>query len=784
MYPLLICHIITGMPNRRKPRVLPRHPVITVIPAQETPAADSKAADFRHILFSHWRFLLIILGLAALFIYLFKDLPSPTQLSTTAYPVSTQIFDRNGILLYEIYADQNRTPVKLADLPPYIKQATIAIEDKDFYNHRGIDPRGLLRSFFNTFFRQEVQGGSTITQQLVKNALLTPERTLRRKIREFVLTVAVETLYPKDRILEMYLNQIPYGGTSYGIESAAETYFGKHAKDITLPEAAYLAGLPQAPTQYSQFGPHPELGLAREADVLRQMVVGKYITTDEAAVAVKVPLHFAAQAGFIKAPHFSLWIREQLAEKYGEQMIEQGGLRVDTTLDSTIQDYAQQTVHDEVAKLKSAKVSNGASLVVRPGTGEILAMVGSEDFFDASNSGNVNVTMALRQPGSAIKPINYSLGLLHHLITPSTPFIDAPTCFLVTGQPPYCPVNYDGQFHGIVQTRFALGNSFNIPAVKMLYLNGIQDFIATASAMGITTFTNPSNYGLSLTLGGGEVKMTDMATAFGVLANGGIRQDLMAITKVTTYNGKTLEENRFRQGPRVLPMDVAYLVSHILLDNGARAMEFGPASYLVVANHPEVSVKTGTTNDKRDNWTFGYNQDVLVATWVGNDDNSPMGAVASGITGASPIWNKIMAFSLKHPVQAALTDAPPPPTKERQAWPIMPPSVVGREVCVTSGALPPNPDGPDKGCQTRFEYFQADNLPKNPDVVHRQVPIYKDTHQPVGPDESPSPDQVVIEDHPFIQDPTGVYQCLDCPGASKSAVLRYPPPLPQPTPSL
>lgn len=722
---------------------------------------------------------LIVFGVfavfAAAFIYIFKDLPSPTDLTSHPASISTKILDRNGKLLYEIYADQNRTPVKLDQLPSYIKDATISIEDKDFYNHHGIDPRGIARAFFNTFFNQELQGGSTITQQLVKNALLTPERTLRRKIREFLLTIMVEALYPKDQILEMYLNQIPYGGTAYGIESASQVYFGKSAKDLNLAEAALLAGLPAAPTYYSPFGAHPELAKARQAEVLKQMVANHYIDQATADAAAATPLHFSQPTAAIHAPHFSLWVKELLVEKYGQQMVERGGLRVTTTIDSDIQDYAEQTVHDEVAGLKSADVSNGAALVIRPTTGEILAMVGSHDFFDTAGGGNVNLVFASRQPGSAIKPINYALGLLSHRITLATPLIDVPTCFDVIDQPLYCPVNYDSKFHGDVEVRFALGNSFNLPAVKMLYLNSLPEFIATASAMGITTFQDPSRYGLSLTLGGGEVRMADLATAYGVFANGGIRQNLVPILKVEDYTGKTLEEAQFVQGPRVLPLDVTYLISHVLLDNNARAAEFGTSSYLDVPNHPDVSVKTGTTNDKRDNWTFGFNQDILVATWVGNNDNSPMGAVASGITGASPIWNKIISYALSHPITGTVKGATKPTAKERQAWPIKPNTVIGKEVCILSGLLPPNPDSPDKGCQTRYEFFQVDNQPTQVENLSRQILIYKDTHQPVQPGENPPSDQTQLENHPIVQDPTGTLYCLDCPPPTKPVNLPYPP---------
>ena len=412
--------------------------------------------------------------------YLFWGIPLPTRLSSGNLPVSTKIFDRNGKLIYEIYTDTKRTPVKLSEIPTYLKNATISIEDKDFYKHQGFSYTGIVRAIFNTIFKHELQGGSTITQQLVKNALLTDERTIRRKAQEVVLTTIVEGIYTKDQILEMYLNTIPYGGTAYGVETASETYFGKPVKDLDLAESALLAGLPQRPSTYSPFGAHPELAKVRQEEVFKQMVTNKYVSQDDSDKADKETLIYAS----IKppqAPHFALWIKEQLADKYGDKIVEQGGLRVYTTLDLDIQNLAQLAVATEVGKLKKQKVGNGAAIVTRPGTGEILAMVGSKDYFATDEDGKVNVTLASRQPGSSIKPINYALAIKDQKITPATALADVPTCFGVAGQPLYCPVNYDGNFHGLVETRFALGNSYNIPAVKVLALNGPE---------GLWTFGN------------------------------------------------------------------------------------------------------------------------------------------------------------------------------------------------------------------------------------------------------------------------------------------------------
>ncbi|HET7099450.1 MAG TPA: transglycosylase domain-containing protein [Patescibacteria group bacterium] len=702
-------------------------------------------------------------------LYLFWGIPLPTKLSASNQAVSTKLLDRNGNLIYEIYTDKKRSPVKLSELPDSVKQATISIEDKDFYKHQGFSFTGIVRAFYNTVFKRELQGGSTITQQLVKNGLLTQERTIRRKAQEVFLTIIVEGIYTKDQILEMYLNQIPYGGTAYGIEAASETYFGKQAHDLSLAESALLTGLPQRPSTYSPFGAHPELASARQAEVLKQMVANKYITQDESNEASSTKLKYA----MIKppqAPHFALWIKEQLADKYGDKMVEQGGLRVYTTLDLEIQNLAQESVASEVAKLKKQNVGNGAAIVTKPSTGEILAMVGSKDYFATDEDGKVNVTLAKRQPGSSIKPINYALALKDHKITLATAFADIPTCFLVVGQSQYCPKNYDNTFHGLVQTRFALGNSYNIPAVKILAVNGIDNFVSFAKQMGLITLTDPSNYGLSLTLGGGEVRPYDMAQAFGVFANQGIKQPLIAITKVMDWKGNTLEENNPKEtelnGERVLDPTVTFLVSHVLLDNNARSSAFGPSSFLNVKNHPEVSVKTGTTNDRRDNWTIGYTADTVVVIWVGNNDNAPMSGAVSGVTGASPIWNKIIKAVLDKAEKGAYD-----PKSIGHNWPKQPTGVVGATICADTGGLPGS-DPANPGCPTRFEYFLDGTIPSTSFIVNQDIPLYNDTGQMAGPDADPS--QIHTENKPTYTDPDGALYCMTCAIASSSATIRFP----------
>lgn len=623
-----------------------------------------------------------------IYIYVFKDLPAPSTLTTQTPPLTTHILDRNGVELYKIYSGQNRTLVQLNDIPLDMRQATVAIEDNEFFSHVGFSVKGTLRALWRNIISGEtVEGGSTITQQLVKTALLTPERTFKRKVRELVLAIAVESTYSKDQILEMYLNRVGYGGTAYGVEEAAQTYFGKPVKNLNLAEAALLAGLPASPTTYSPFGAHPELAKSRQKEVLQQMVAAKYITQDQAEVASNTELVFAPQATDIKAPHFVMYVKEQLEKKYGPAIVEQGGLTVQTTLDWTVQQQAQDVVTNEIAKITYLHIGNGAALVTNPQTGEILAMVGSKDYFDVKSDGNVNVTLALRQPGSSIKPINYALAFMHGF-TPSSVIDDSPVIYRTPGQPDYAPVNYDGKFHGKVALRTALASSYNIPAVKLLAANGISNLVALATKMGITTWTDQSRFGLSLTLGGGEVKMTDMATAYGVFAAAGQKADLHAILKVTDSHNRVLQEANF-QHTEIINPDIAYLITNILADNNARTPAFGPHSDLNIPGST-VAVKTGTTNNLRDNWTIGYTQNRLVAVWVGNNDNTPMSYVASGVTGASPIWRHIMDSLLKANPSTNF---------------VAPADLLKANVCTITGELSCS------GCPSKTEYFLPGTAP-------------------------------------------------------------------------
>ncbi len=573
-------------------------------------------------------------------------LPSPDKIvRQTGF--STQIMDRNGKVLYDVYANQNRTPENLSDIPLYLRQATIATEDKNFYSHSGFDPLGMLRGFLRIFTTGRAQGGSTLTQQLVKNALLTDDRTLPRKIKEFVLALEIEKKYTKDQILQMYLNEVPYGGTAWGVGAATQTYFGKDVKDLNLVECAILAGMPQSPSAYSPYSSTPKAYIQRTKDVLRRMREDGYITKNQETQAdgqISSVTFQTRDAGF-KAPHFVQYVERILEDRYGQAAVEQGGLKVTTTLDLDLQDMAQQIVSDEIDQVISQHITNGAAVVLNPETGEIIAMVGSKDFNDP-NVGQYNVVTALRQPGSSFKPFTYVTAFKKGY-TASTLLMDVPTTFPGgANNPDYIPVNYDNKFVGPIQVRYALANSRNIPAVKMLAMVGIKDVLTTATAMGITTLPPTSDtlnhVGLSLTLGGGEVRLLDMADAYSAFVNKGARVDPVAILKVTDANGKVLEDNHPVKGKQVLTPEQAYLIDSILSDNAARTAEFGANSYLNVPGF-NVMVKTGTTNDKRDNWTIGGNDAAMVGVWVGNNDNSPMLNVASGISGASPIWHKIIA---------------------------------------------------------------------------------------------------------------------------------------------
>lgn len=696
-----------------------------------------------------------------LYMFLFAGLPSPYSLKNyKVVSISSHIYDRNGKILYEVYKDENRTPIKLDSLPKYVAKATIAIEDKDFYRHGGVSiVSGILRAIRETVLTKNLQGGSTITQQLVKSALLTPERTIKRKIREIILAVWVEKIFTKDQVLEMYLNQVPYGGSSYGIEQASQTYFDKSAKKLTLHEAALLAGLPQAPTLYSPYT-NPTLAKTRRDNVLNHMFAQKYIDKKQLDDALRHPITIVPLKTKIYAPHFVFEVKKLLEEEYGLQQLEEGGLKVTTTLDLDVQKKSEEVLREEIDKIKNLNVTNGAVIVTRPVTGEILAMIGSVDYF-ATPSGAFNVATApTRQPGSSIKPINYAIGIERKLVTASSLFLDIPTCFGAKGQTKnYCPKNYDGQFHGAVQLRYALANSYNIPAVKMLALNGVENFVASSSGFLIDTFKDSTNYGLSLTLGGGEVPMTEMAQAFSTFANRGVPRKLNYVLKVEDNNGKILYEFKdnnmvndikkplalpnylVMQGKRAISEATAFIISNILQDNNARTAAFGSFSQLVIPKK-SVSVKTGTTDDLRDNWTVGYTPNFLTVVWVGNNDFTPMNqGVASGLTGASPVWNRVMRYLLENQ-----PDLPP----------VKPADVLGMQVCSDTGAIAQKA-GDTYNCPTRFEYLIKGTNSKG-SIRKEEVSVNKDTDQFL---QDPTNPASTMREKTVLYDGFGRY-CADC----------------------
>ncbi|MBI4035779.1 penicillin-binding protein [Candidatus Daviesbacteria bacterium] len=566
-------------------------------------------------------------------------LPNPNKLSSSALPITTEIYDRNGILLYRIYDGSNRTLVKLPEVPKSLIQATLAIEDQNFYRHFGIDFSAIARALYRNITTGSHEGASTITQQLIKNSLLTPEKTYTRKMREGILALWAEIIYSKEQILQMYLNEAPYGGSIMGIAAASQTYFDKSPSELTLEESSYLAGLPASPTQFSPYGSSPKLAKQRQKEVLQQMVENKYITQFQADEAYKQDLNIKPLKNNILAPHFVFYIRDYLSEKLGPKLVSQGGLKVYTTLDLQLQQKVEEIVKNEVDSLQNLNVKNGAAMVTDAVTGQILAMVGSRSYH-YPGFGNYNAALALRQPGSSIKPITYAAALKNGF-SPSNILLDTPVTFRDEWGNGYSPVNYDGTFHGPVTLRQALGSSLNIPAVKLLATVGIEAFAQTARDLGITTIDNPKQYGLSLTLGSAEVKMIEMMGVYGAFSQLGQLNPPTGILEVTDSSGYILEEYENSSKQTLLP-ETAFLITHILSDDNARKMAFGANSLLKIKGY-EVAVKTGTSDSKRDNWTFGYTPKYVVGVWVGNPDNTPMNPnLASGITGAAPIWNKIM----------------------------------------------------------------------------------------------------------------------------------------------
>lgn len=662
------------------------------------------------------KLLIIILGLLAVgflfsfivFAWFARDLPEPGKL-TQATSASTVFLDRDDKVLFELSKDKNRVPVAIKEVSPYLKNSTVAIEDKNFYRHKGVSESGIIRAVLSIIFRGSVQGGSTITQQLIKNVLLGSQRTASRKLKEIILAFEVERRYSKDQILEMYLNEAPYGGTLWGVESAAMGYFDKHASDLDILESAFIAGLPQSPSVYSPFIGKKDAWKPRTKDVLRRMREDGYINSQDEKVALQKidSLKFTQPKLSINAPHFVFFVRDQIEKEFGSKILDQG-LRVKTTLSFDVQKMAEKVVGEEVEKLKGFNAKNAAVVVLDSKTGEVLAMVGSYDF-NNEEFGKFNAALGLRQPGSAMKPITYATAF-EKGYTPSTVLMDLKTIFPQQGGSDYTPVNYDGKFRGPVQIRFALGNSINVPAVKMLAMVGIKDFLKKADDMGIKTLApsdqNLKRFGLSITLGGGEVRLLDLTSAYSVFARGGLVKETPSIIEINDHDGKRIFKSPDNQERSVLSQEASFLISHILSDNVARTEEFGPNSYLRIPGKT-VAVKTGTTDDKRDNWTIGFTKSVTVGVWVGNNDNSPMNPkIASGVTGASPIWNRIMSELLRK-YSDGIIDKPS--------------KVNSIEIDSFLGGLPKD------GYPKRSEYFIEGSEPKDIAPFYKKLKISKST---------------------------------------------------------
>ncbi len=592
-----------------------------------------------------------------------KELPSPEQFINRQISQSTKIYDRAGeTLLYEIHAEEKRTIISFEKIPDHVKKATIAIEDQGFYTHKAFDWRAIIRALFvNIIKGRVVQGGSTITQQLAKNAFLTPEQTLTRKIKELILAYWIEQRYSKDEILNLYLNQVSYGSNTYGIEAASRTYFSKSTQELSLAEAATLTALPKAPSYYSPWGPHKEELEHRKNYVLEQMYKLGFIDEEEKERAQNFKLKFASQSiGSIKAPHFVMMVRDYLINKYGEEVVEKGGLRIVTTLDWQLQELAEKVVKEGAERNTQLYQGKNAALVAQcPKTGQILALVGSQDYFNIENEGNFNVaTQGLRQPGSALKPFAY-ITAFQKGYSPETVVFDLPTEFSTYSNicpltninflddNPLCfhPRNFDNIFRGPVNLRNALAQSINLPSVKVLYLAGMVDTIKTVQNFGLTTLTDLSRYGLSLVLGGGEVRLIEMVSAYSVFPQEGIRHRQSFILEIRDSQERILEKY-LDQATRVVEPQYTRIINDILSDIEARSGLFQNSLNLTVFPDREVAIKTGTTDDYKDAWAIGYTPSLVVGVWAGNNDNKSMKKQAGSILAAVPIWHAFMSEAL------------------------------------------------------------------------------------------------------------------------------------------
>lgn len=615
---------------------------------------------------------LFVLGLivsGGIFIWISTlEIPDLSAFEQRRIQQSTKIYDRTGeVLLYDLHQDVRRTIVPFEEISYHMKNATVAIEDDQFYKHYGIDPLAIVRSMINNVRSGggpfDGAGGSTITQQVIKNSLLEQEKRLTRKIKEAILAIKIERVLSKEEILNHYLNESPYGGTIYGVEEASQAFFAKSASDLTLPEAAYLAALPQAPTRLSPYGNNRDDLDRRQKLVLERMLVNDFITKEEYEAAVAVEVEFQPQAVTgIRAPHFVMYIRELLVEKYGEEALSEKGYRIITSLDWELQQEAERIVAEKAEhNEKTFNASNAGMVAIDPKTGDVLVMVGSRNYFDEEIDGNFNTALAPRQPGSSIKPIVYASAFSKGY-TPDTKVYDVKTQFssvcepwdLSNENPCYSPNNYNNQFVGPISLRNALAQSLNIPAVKVLYLTGIRDAIKLAGDMGITTLNDPDRLGLTLVLGGGEVKLLEHTGAYAVFANEGVKAERRPILRIEDSQGRVLEETAVRE-ERVLDRNAALTISDILSDNNARAPLWGYNSAVYFADR-DVAVKSGSTNNSRDAWIMGYAPNLAVGVWTGNNDNAPMNGLSGLI--ATPMWRSFMDIALAKLDKESFGEAP------------------------------------------------------------------------------------------------------------------------------
>ena len=695
--------------------------------------------------------------------YYAQGLPSPEAVETRQTLNSSLIYDRKGRLLYEVFDPRfgRRQSVTLGSISPYLIQATIATEDHDFYLNSGINTRGVVRAGVNMLSNllgdgegSNLQGGSSITQQLVKNVLIPEEeraqRLVSRKIKEAILAYALTEHYSKDQILEWYLNENNYGNLSYGVESAAQSYFGKPARDLTLPESAMLAGLPQAPANYSPLL-DPAAATQRQRDVLGLMVRQGYITQEEADAAAAVELGYKTARYTIEAPHFVMYVRDLLEQKYGRQGLYRRGLKVTTSLDLDLQNFAQERVRRHVEENGARFSANNAALVaIDPKTGEILTMVGSIDYFNAEIQGQVNMITSERQPGSSFKPITYLAAFMKGW-SPATVVLDTALTMIDDLGLPWSPVNNDDVFRGPVSVRTALSNSMNVPAVRAILHAGVQPVIDMAHRLGITGLNREHWYGPALTLGGGEVKPLDHAFVYSVFANNGKMRgqavapdarrpgyrnlEPVAILKVEERDGTVIEEFLGPEEQEVVPAPYAYLITHILSDNPARSLIFGPNNLLHLRDRP-AAAKTGTTEDNKDNWIAGYTPDLVTVVWVGNTDNAPMVKNAFGSSNAGPIWYDFMVHFHE--------GKPPSPF-------VRPTGVVDQQICLRSGLLPGDVC-PDR----RSEIFVLGNVPKtmDTDAVVQIIRVDRTTGQTATPETPPQniEDRVIMPVSPELRD--------------------------------